>query len=682
MSNKSFFSVLFLVVVSITTSFSQTYFETQWKTEGITYTGFCVYFNDDDAFMRINFLKNGSPVIAEYKCSGKQFKEKGYDGYLLDGKDAIIIQGGKDEAYSADNFVFFKENGVYTKPQIIDDQRLEKEDFTFDNVSYWNEVTSDKFTKPYIRQFFKEEEPLYRSLLSTNVQEENYRITACNYGDDNWAIVMSQGSGIDGQTTLRDANYPKEWIKKKWDENYYITSCTYGDGEWMVVMSESIDYENQAYNIKDYFPADWIKEKWALDFYITSITYGNGQWAVVMSKGTDYTNQAYKKSETFPVEYIRAKWDEDYYVTNITYGDGLWYVTMSKNSWLSNQTYKKASEYPEDWILEKAADDYLISNVVQADGEWVVIMTKGLQYTGQLLHREASYPEAWISEKWNGSESESPVVNNQPVPEEEEEEQILEDLDDLNENVTLHLIVVANTLISDIGESCEVDENKIVKEFDIICDELQIDFNKVVIDDKNFNKSSVDNALYKLSPGSNDIVVFFYSGHGFRWSNQASRYPFMSLRYSDYTPINSTTTMSLEEVYNTVKSKGARFNLVIGDCCNSDIGVTQRGGEVSLSGKNQNQGKLARLQELFLKTKGSYIFAAASPGETSCGNAIDGGYLTSSFFQSLSQETSFMSQDTPSWETVINRSIKTASYKTNNLNGCSQQNGIYKAEVK
>ena len=120
--------------------------------------------------------------------------------------------------------------------------------------------------------------------------------------------------------------------------------------------------------------------------------------------------------------------------------------------------------------------------------------------------------------------------------------------------------------------------------------------------------------------------------------------------------------------------------MVIGDCCNSDIGVTQRGGEISLSGKNQNEGKLARLQELFLKTKGNYIIAAASPGETSCGNAVDGGYLTSSFFQSLSQETSFMSQDPPSWETILDRSMKTASYKTKNLNGCSQQNGIFRSE--
>ncbi|MBK7639972.1 MAG: caspase family protein [Bacteroidetes bacterium] len=671
--------LVFVLLSNIELLKSQTYFETQWVTENITYTGFCVYFSDEDAFMRINFVKDNQPIIAEYKCKGKQFKEKGYDGYLLDGIDATIIQGGEDQQYSADNFVFFKEGDAYGKPQIIDDQRLDKDEINFFDVAYWDEVSKDKFTKKYVRQFFLEEEPLYRSLLSTNVQEENYRITACSYGNDNWAMVMSQGSGIDGQTTGQDPNFPKEWIKKNWEDEYYITSCTYGEGQWLVVMSESIDFKNQAYKVVPDFPTDWIKEKWALDFYITSIAYGDGQWAVVMSKGTDYTDQEYKKYETFPTEYIKASWDKDFYVTSVAYGDGLWYVIMSKNSWLENQTYKKSATYPKDWIMEKGANDYLISNVIQANNEWLIVMTKGLQYTGQTLHQEETYPMDWVKEKWNVANEVQPAPTVQEQ-EQEEEEAVLEDFDDLNKDVTLHLIVVANTAISDIGESCEVDEEKIVRQFEIISDELGISFDKIEIDDKSFNKANVDKAVANLSPENNDIVIFFYSGHGFRWSNQVSKYPFLSMRYSDYTPINNTTTISLEEIYNNLKVKGARLTMVIGDCCNSDIGVTQRGGEISLSGKNQNEGKLARLQELFLKTKGNYIIAAASPGETSCGNAVDGGYLTSSFFQSLSQETSFMSQDPPSWETILDRSMKTASYKTKNLNGCSQQNGIFRSE--
>ena len=180
--------LVFVLLSNIELLKSQTYFETQWVTENITYTGFCVYFSDEDAFMRINFVKDNQPIIAEYKCKGKQFKEKGYDGYLLDGIDATIIQGGEDQQYSADNFVFFKEGDAYGKPQIIDDQRLDKDEINFFDVAYWDEVSKDKFTKKYVRQFFLEEEPLYRSLLSTNVQEENYRITACSYGNDNWAI--------------------------------------------------------------------------------------------------------------------------------------------------------------------------------------------------------------------------------------------------------------------------------------------------------------------------------------------------------------------------------------------------------------------------------------------------------------------------------------------------------------
>lgn len=234
--------------------------------------------------------------------------------------------------------------------------------------------------------------------------------------------------------------------------------------------------------------------------------------------------------------------------------------------------------------MEKGANDYLISNVIQANNEWLIVMTKGLQYTGQTLHQEETYPMDWVKEKWNVANEVQPAPTVQEQ-EQEEEEAVLEDFDDLNKDVTLHLIVVANTAISDIGESCEVDEEKIVRQFEIISDELGISFDKIEIDDKSFNKANVDKAVANLSPENNDIVIFFYSGHGFRWSNQVSKYPFLSMRYSDYTPINNTTTISLEEIYNNLKIKGARLTMVIGDCCNSDIGVTQRGGEISLSGK-------------------------------------------------------------------------------------------------
>ena len=55
--------LVFVLLSNIELLKSQTYFETQWLTANITYTGFLVYVSDEDAFMRINFLKYNEPII-------------------------------------------------------------------------------------------------------------------------------------------------------------------------------------------------------------------------------------------------------------------------------------------------------------------------------------------------------------------------------------------------------------------------------------------------------------------------------------------------------------------------------------------------------------------------------------------------------------------------------------------
>jgi hypothetical protein len=250
-----------------------------------------------------------------------------------------------------------------------------------------------------------------------------------------------------------------------------------------------------------------------------------------------------------------------------------------------------------------------------------------------------------------------------------------------NGKVTMHLIIAANTAISDIGPSCEQDKKRMVDEMNSVADALGIPMKQYIIDGKNLTKENVSSTLNGLRPGSNDIVIFFYSGHGFRWSNQTDPYSNMDFRYNPYTEISTGTCMTVSDVQNIITSKGARLNISLADCCNSDIGVNARSSEKFLTSRSNPNYDEKKLAKLFLNAKGNIISCAASPGEVSWCNESDGGFFMFSFFQAFHEEVGYLS-DEASWDDIMNNTKAYAVYKTSSgCNGCSAQNAVKSVKV-
>lgn len=242
--------------------------------------------------------------------------------------------------------------------------------------------------------------------------------------------------------------------------------------------------------------------------------------------------------------------------------------------------------------------------------------------------------------------------------------------------VTLHLIVVANTDIGDIGTSCEVDKRNLINEFEGICEVMNMQLNQYVVEGKNFTKAYLKSTLNRVKPGSNDVVLFVYTGHGFRWSDQAEKFPQLDMRYNPYTSITSETSINLQEVYNTITGKGARLNIVLGDCCNSDVGVNQRTSNTFLASRNDANFNRKNLTKLFFESKGNILATAASPGQVSWSNAVNGGFFLSSFFQAFREEIGYMDTN-PNWDEMLTNTIKYAAYKSSKAacSNCTEQNG-------
>jgi hypothetical protein len=249
----------------------------------------------------------------------------------------------------------------------------------------------------------------------------------------------------------------------------------------------------------------------------------------------------------------------------------------------------------------------------------------------------------------------------------------------------MHLIVTL-TNASDIKGSVEIDKSNVLSNFREIANELKLQLIETIIEGESFTKQNIEDQLRSLSINANDIVIFVYSGHGFRFSDQQSDYPRISCK-REYQAISTSNSLELEEVNNLIISKAPRLSLVIGDCCNNNIGVTTRSGFAnSLTSRNTESVSKRKLSKLFLESRGNILIAAASKGQTSCGSNIDGGFFLTSFFVSLKNELNFSKVSDPTWSNIVDGAIEAALYRSTTRNAagssCGIQNGIRSINIR
>lgn len=200
-------------------------------------------------------------------------------------------------------------------------------------------------------------------------------------------------------------------------------------------------------------------------------------------------------------------------------------------------------------------------------------------------------------------------------------------------NVKLHMVLFGNTSDKSIGQAMMVN----VGYYDYLSAELKRilakDGVEVVYHRFLGNECSPNNVNVYLNNIScnGDIVFFIYVGHGGRSHKDSSKFPRMCLgsNYADeWVPVS--------RVVDILKNKGARFQFVIADCCNSfyDEPMSHNAEEFSLTSRQLSS---AVIRNLFYETVGNVCITAASPGEYGWCNSLTGSYLTYFFISTLKE---------------------------------------------
>ncbi|MCB1119638.1 MAG: caspase family protein [Chlamydiia bacterium] len=214
---------------------------------------------------------------------------------------------------------------------------------------------------------------------------------------------------------------------------------------------------------------------------------------------------------------------------------------------------------------------------------------------------------------------------------------------------TIHAIIGADTNASDIGESVFVDEMQISDELHNIASHTGLTLKLTILDGDRCSPYTLFSELKKLDIKSDDVVLFYWSGHGFRTYDKGNTNPWPNLYFTEY-----SKGVDLKGVFDKLKAKHPRLLIAMADTCNSFTSwgpsMVRKAPRPFVSPETVTRN----YRELFLNTRRHIIASSSKPGEYSFGNNYDGGLFTSSFLSNFSRE--IHSNAIPNWDHVFSQS--------------------------
>lgn len=185
-------------------------------------------------------------------------------------------------------------------------------------------------------------------------------------------------------------------------------------------------------------------------------------------------------------------------------------------------------------------------------------------------------------------------------------------LTNLVQGQTLHAIIFADTNDPNVGRFDNQDYMNLTMEVSTISSATGLTLKRYFYKGSDCSNANLRHVLGTLSSEPDDVILFYYSGHGVRSVNDHSDFPQMCLGSfydQDFYPLQS--------VLESLNRQPARLKIVMGDCCNSvSENVTPK--EFANKGATVLTKKPVNVYgNLFLNNQGYIIASSSRKGETS-----------------------------------------------------------------
>lgn len=226
----------------------------------------------------------------------------------------------------------------------------------------------------------------------------------------------------------------------------------------------------------------------------------------------------------------------------------------------------------------------------------------------------------------------------------------------LEKKTKIYLLIVANTGDSTIGIPCKNSMNLIEETFSNIAENLGIKIQVRKVFGEKYSKGNVEKEISSLKPITtpNDVVIFYYVGHGFRKTKDSRPFPFIDLRANPKEKVLAQA-VNTEDIFAKIKPLNARFTMVMTDCCNSYIDAPVP--IVSADPRPRASGKILSIEKcraLFLNPKRmTLLLTAADIGQYASCNVELGAFFSFYLKGAMENALSDVKTTAPSWYQVI-----------------------------
>ena len=248
------------------------------------------------------------------------------------------------------------------------------------------------------------------------------------------------------------------------------------------------------------------------------------------------------------------------------------------------------------------------------------------------------------------------------------------------ETVKIYPIVFCNTIDANIGVSCANDQKRFTQQLGIIETALG---KGCEVDQMNYytgnecNKPNLERAISDLHCTSNDVIFFYYSGHGIHAKADTSDdwLPQMCLTYQSY---DQDKFVPVKWVRERLASKGARLVIILTDCCNNDQDWVSVKGLIDKIEDNAtiDNINIPNLRKLFFESKGTVVATSSKRGQTSLGPK-NGGVFSVAFWDEMYRIE--QGSGTPNWESLMSATVKRTQEVAHRYN--AQQDPVFKVNI-
>lgn len=236
-----------------------------------------------------------------------------------------------------------------------------------------------------------------------------------------------------------------------------------------------------------------------------------------------------------------------------------------------------------------------------------------------------------------------------------------------NDGTTLHIFIIADTEDKTIGAIKDYPAMQAqVRE---IASMTHMNIQEYFYEKKGITGEFLKNKIQNLSCKPNDVIWFYYTGHGFNAEAGSGQFPGFEL---------DGTNFAQERVHQKLSQKGARLVITMYDCCNWHGKRPQHTGRKILLDAPLRENYFA----LFREAVGDVKVASNTAGfqKYSYGNPDHGGLFSETFRQVLDSQLKGSYEDC-TWERLLSKTRRITSKRAANLESPREQTPYYELNI-